>query len=176
MVKVNTIKLTQAGGRKSVRKAAKNRPQKLRSSLTAGTVVIPLTGQFRGKHVVMLKQMEKSGMILVSGPYGVNGVPMRRMNPRFVIATSTKLNLGSMDLKKYSDDYFKKSEEDGGKKSEEEFGAIKQKSVTSAARKADQKSVDAAILGAIGKDAMLKKYLKSKFSLSNGDVPHQMKF
>ena len=32
---------------------------------------------------------------------------MRRVNARYVIATSTKVNLGAMDLKKYDDAYFK---------------------------------------------------------------------
>ena len=42
----------------------------------------------------------------------------------------------------------------------------------SAERKADQAAVDAALKP----DAMMKKYLKAKFSLSKGDVPHKMKF
>ena len=41
-------------------------------------------------------------------------------------------------------------------------------------RKALQKSVDSSILK--GLDATLKKYLGAKFSLTNGQAPHAMKF
>ncbi|KAI0268385.1 ribosomal protein L6e-domain-containing protein [Gloeopeniophorella convolvens] len=163
---------------KQSRKAAK--PTQLRDSIAPGSVLILLAGRFRGKRVVFLKQLE-SGLLLVTGPYKVNGVPLRRVNQAYVIATSTKIPLGS-DFKvdpKINDAYFAKSEKKRSRSAEEEFfadGKPKEKEAFPESKAADQKEVDKAVLAAVKSTELLAKYLKSSWGLSKGEYPHQLKF
>ncbi|KDQ64573.1 hypothetical protein JAAARDRAFT_117694 [Jaapia argillacea MUCL 33604] len=155
------------------------KPSNLRSSITPGTVLILLAGRFRGKRVVFLKQLE-SGLLLVTGPYKVNGVPLRRVSQAYVIATSTKVDLGDFKVNtKINDAYFGKSKAKGSVSAEHEFfedGKAKEKEAFPESKAADQKEVDKAVIAGIKKTEHLAKYLKATWGLSKGQFPHSMAF
>jgi large subunit ribosomal protein L6e len=157
-------------------------PTKLRESITPGTVLILLAGRFKGKRVVFLKQLP-SGLLLVSGPFKVNGVPARRVNQAYVIATSTKIELpAELPLDTFEDSFFRSAEKAAAKKekskkkgdasmfTEEEPQAkeLKQEYLDA------QKSLDSALMKTIS--AEYKGYLGTRFTLKSGDRPHLMKF
>lgn len=48
-------------------------------------------------------------VFVTAGPFKVNGVPLRRVNQAYVIATSTKVDISSVDVAKYADAYFKRA-------------------------------------------------------------------
>ncbi|DAZ92910.1 TPA: hypothetical protein N0F65_011315, partial [Lagenidium giganteum] len=159
-------------------KTARNsvKTAKLRKSITPGTVLILLSGRFRGKRVVFLKQLA-SGLLLVTGPYKVNGVPLRRVNQSFVIATSTKVCLEGVELPAIDDAYFAKEKVASKKDKEEQFFAQSSAApVIPEQRKKDQKAVDAALLKKVEAEPFLKAYLNAKFSLTKNDRVHELKF
>ncbi|KAI9734873.1 MAG: hypothetical protein M1834_001953 [Cirrosporium novae-zelandiae] len=165
---------------KKVRKSI--RPAKPRASLQPGTVLILLAGRFRGKRVILLKHLPQ-GVLLVTGPFKINGVPLRRVNARYVIATSAKVELKGIDeetLKKVGDEsYFDHEKSEKDQKSEEAFfkqGEKPEKKTIASGRANDQKAIDKALLANIKTEPFLAQYLATSFSLRNGDKPHEMKW
>jgi len=150
---------------------------KLRKSITPGTVLILLAGRFRGRRVVFLKQLP-SGLLLVSGPYQVNGVPLRRVNQAYVIATSTSVDVSKVNVSKFEDSYFGKAKVPKSKKKKDAdfFESEEPKAELSEDRKADQLAVDKALMSSVSATPLMDKYLKARFSLSKGQAPHAMKF
>jgi large subunit ribosomal protein L6e len=149
---------------------------KLRKSITPGTIVIILAGRFRGKRVIVLKQL-KSGLLLVTGPYKVNGVPLRRVNQAYVIATSTKVDVSKIDVANVNDEFFAKKEEKKAAKKDGDFLAEKdEKKVVPQARKDAQKKVDAGLAAVLKATPHLAQYLNAKFTLTKNTPPHEIKF
>merc|ERR1711913_216539 len=143
---------------------------KLRASLAPGAVAIILAGAHKGKRVIVLKQLG-TGLLLITGPYKVNGCPLRRINQKYLLATSTKVDVSGVKIPdNIIDKYFARVKADDNKK--EEYAVSEQ-------RKADQVTVDNQVLEAVKKNPegkILLPYLKASFSLSKGEFPHKMAF
>merc|ERR1711871_250793 len=149
---------------------------KLRANITPGTVLILLAGHFKGQRVVFLKQLD-SGLLLITGPYSINGVPLRRVPQSYVISTQTKIDISGVTIPaEVNDEMFKKPKVAKKKNDETFFEKEKTSEGVSDARKALQKKVDDKVVAEAGKTPLLKEYLSSKFSLKKGDKPHLMTF
>lgn len=154
----------------------KAKPTKLRASVTPGTVLIILAGRFKGKRVVFLKQLS-SGLLLITGPFKINGVPLRRVNQAYVIATSTKVDISKVNVEKFDDKYFAKEVQKKKKGEGEFFEAEKEeKKDLPQEKKDDQKAVDASLIASIEGVPELKVYLAARFSLKSGMKPHELVF
>ncbi len=112
-LKVNTliqiifINRPQSGTLPNVKQTRKlERPDHKRpkSFLSSGTVLILLAGRFRGKKFGSVNAERST--LLVSGPFKVNGVPLRRVNVAYVITTSTKIDVSSVNVEKFNKAYF----------------------------------------------------------------------
>ena len=146
-----------------------------------GQILILLAGSHRGKRVVYLKTMD-SGLYLVTGPYKINGVPLRRVNKKYVKATSTCVDVSKVDVSKLVDGDFAvpvkrlSKKESKAKKENQIFAkkSVRKVELTSAFIDR-QKKIDQAITATL-KDGMMVRYLRSRFSLSSGMHPHQLRF
>eukprot|EP01100_Stratorugosa_tubuloviscum_P004800 TRINITY_DN220_c0_g3_i2.p1 TRINITY_DN220_c0_g3~~TRINITY_DN220_c0_g3_i2.p1 ORF type:complete len:261 (+),score=130.07 TRINITY_DN220_c0_g3_i2:239-1021(+) len=171
---------------------AKHRAQKLRASLKPGTILILIAGRYRGRRVVFLKQMP-SGTLLITGPFKFNGIPLRRVNPAYAIATSTKIDISQVKInEKITDNLFKRNK---SKRKSTIFKARKVKLMKKLKQKIPkkkeslrrkfqltkkfkelQKSVDTQLLPIIRKVPSLIDYLRAPFTLRKGQFPHLLKF
>merc|ERR1739847_199947 len=145
----------------------------VKKPLRQGTVVILLAGRHKGKRVVFVKDRQDSGLILVTGPYKVNGVPLRRVPQSYVIATQTKIDISAVNAD-IDAGMFKRQKK--AKAASEMFEESTEGCSVSEERKALQEQVDETILGEISREAHLRKYMQQLFTLRKKQYPHQMVF
>jgi len=168
---------------KLVKRVQLNRKTRLRTSLKPGTLCILLAGRHAGKRVVFLKQLS-SGLLLVTGPFKLNGVPLRRVNQRYVIATATRLDLSKVTVpEQLTDTYFRRDKKGQRKARQQQqgdiFAATKKEYTVSEERKKDQVELDKSVLSIVKahpEKKSLLRYLGSSFGLTSGQYPHRMKF
>lgn len=171
-----------ADDEKTHHKRTRNTPKKTTKTVAPGTVVILLSGAQRGRRVVVLKTLE-SGNLLVTGPYSINGVPLKRVNPAYVIKTSTKVTLTGCTVN-IDDSYFKrqarftknqlKNASETRNKKVEEGKSAEEKWRNEA--KSVQKTIDAALIANIKGVEHLKGYLGTRFTLAGSTRPHELAF
>lgn len=119
----------------------------------------------------------------MTGPYAVNGVALKRVNPAYVLSTSTKVSLDGVNANiddaffkkavRYTKNELKNASEHRTKKVAE--GKVQEEKWREEL-KAAQKAVDSKLLENIKKVEHLKGYLGTRFTLSNGVRPHELKF
>ena len=146
---------------------------KIRKSIAPGQVLILLSGRFRGKRVVFLKQL-KSGLLAVTGPFKINGVPVKRVNQVYTISTTTKVDIKGVNTDAITDETFTK-ENVKKTRSHKFFAKEAPQTKVTDKRKKLQKDVDTALLKNINDD-MLKKYIGARFSLTKNDAVHALKW
>merc|ERR1712168_1090634 len=107
-----------------------------------------------------------------------HGVPMRHVNQKYVLPTSTKLDFTVSLPERVNDEYFNRIELNAheGQDQGEIFQTKKQVYKASPERKEDQKAVDAAIVSTAKKIPYMVNYLSANFALRNGQNPATMKF
>ena len=157
------------------RNCKKPKASHISAPLTPGQVVIILSGRFRGRRVIFLKKLE-SNLLLVTGPYKYNGVPLKRVNAAYVLPTNTKINIKPEIAKNVDEKIFERVEID--RKKEEDFfeDEKKKRERITEDRKKIQTEVDTEVKKAVDAVPMMKEYLRNRFALKNGDKPHLMKF
>ena len=169
---VPSFKIEESLKKKITRKST--RPPTVRSSIVQGRIAIVLAGRYKGKRVVVLGQLP-SGLVLVTGPFKLNGHPLRRIPASYLLATGTKIEL-SVDVSAVKDDLFKKPTT---KKQSNEAAffedKLPEKSLSDAYVNLT-KDIDAKVVEAVRKVPSLSHYLKAYFSLGKKDFPHRMQF
>jgi len=79
--------------------------------ITPGTLLYLLVGNFRGKRVICLKVLN-DGLLIVTDPYKINGVPPLRVRLDCVLATSISIDISGANVRQFLDEYYSMSKED----------------------------------------------------------------
>ncbi len=131
----------------------------LSSGPKKGTLLIflhPL--KYHGKKGILLN-ITSSGSWVITGPYQINGIPLQKIDPNYLIATGKQLNLAHLNFRIFTDSYFNTIRKI--KKKEENLLSQFEKEYVLDAHKIRQVFIDDSIRNEIRKDFFLFYYLKT---------------
>jgi large subunit ribosomal protein L6e len=114
-------------------------------------VVVVLEGVFASKRVVFLKSLENH-LALCAGPRSINGVPLFKIDERYLFATSTVLST-DVDIS---------VDESSVLITERDVYAMP----ADAEMSEEEEKIDSALAQAAGKENFLKAYLSASFEIS----------
>jgi len=134
---------------------------KTSSNLKSGSVLILLSKKLLGKKVVLLNTTE-SGLYVITGPFSINGVPLRRVNYKYTIFSGASLDLEKLNTSVLNDDYFETLRKSKNKKSQSKnFNSV-------LSHRIRQNFIDKYLTDSLKKNFFLKAYLRTnKPSLVN---------
>ena len=130
--------------------------KKKSTDLKRGTVLILLSKKLLGKKVIMIGNTD-SGLLVVTGPFSINGVSIRRVNPRYTIESGAHINLDKLNLFVLNDEYFETLK----KTRNSDFQSKNYKYVLS--HRIRQNYIDSYIMNSLKKNFFLRAYLKTGF-------------
>ena len=108
-------------------------------------------------------------------------MPLRRVAAAYVIATSTKIDVSSVNVASINDAFFARAADATNNKHAAKHAhfitdAKKEKPTIAKERTDAQAAVDKAVLPLVKAVPNLFYYLNAKFSLTNGQKPHLLSF
>ena len=157
------------------------KPASLHKGIKPGSVLILLTGRFKGRRVVFVKQL-KSGLLLVTGPYKVNGVPLKRVNQAYVQPTSTVVAFNAAGFNAIDDKYFARAKvaKEKGAENNQFFERTADISPAEKKKLDDKKKaqidLDKPVIAAVKAVEHIAAYLGSRFTIRKNTLPHELKF
>ena len=143
-------------------KSSRKKNKKTFSNLKPGSVLILLSQKLLGKKVILINTTE-SGLLVVTGPFSLNGISLRRVNKKYTIQSGAKLSEENfisptliLNSRLFNDEYF----ETLAKSKSKSFDHKKHNFVIS--HRIRQNYIDKFIHEFLKKNFFLKAYLRTR--------------
>lgn len=144
------------------KKPSTKKIKKTISNLKPGSVLILLSQKLLGKKVILINTTE-SGLLVVTGPFSLNGISLRRVNKKYTIQSGAELRVENfnsptliLNSRLFNDEYF----ETLAKSKSRSFDLKKHNFVIS--HRIRQNYIDKYIHEYLKKDFFIKAYLRTR--------------